>query len=129
MAKLSDFTKHQIQECYNEMYDYVTNLEPDNDDFDDEDEFDEDEFDEGEEDENYDFMYMVREIEKREISIPEDIYKKICDFVREKLAPMSAMDKSGYGYGTAEKYTQARVQCENALKEFGKKELYPLLTE
>jgi hypothetical protein len=124
MAKLSDFTKQQIQECYNEMYDYVTNLDSDEDDFDPDDFDDEDEFDD-DEDENYDFMYMVREIEKREISIPEDIYKKICDFVKEKLAPTSVPDKTaGFIYGN-----QARVQCENALKEFGKKELYPLLTE
>lgn len=125
MAKLSDFTKQQIQECYNWMYDYVADLDSDDDAYDPDDDFDEDEFDDDDEDENYDFMYMVREIEKREISIPEDIYKKICDFVKENLAPTSVPDKNtGFIYGN-----QARVQCENALKEFGKKELYPLLTE
>ena len=124
MAKLSDFTKQQIQDCYNEMYDYVTNLDSEDDVFDADDEYEEDEFDD-DEDENYDFMYMVREIEKREISIPEDIYRKICDFVKENLAPTATPDKTaGFIYGS-----QARVQCENALKEFGKKELYPILTE
>ncbi len=126
MTKLSDFTKQQILDCYNEMYDYVMSFDPveedfDIDDFDDDDDMDDDD------DENFDYVYMIREIEKREICIPEDIYNKIYSFAKDKLSAMNERDAFHASNIDREYFFEARKQFENALKEFGKKELSPLL--
>jgi len=120
MAKISDFSKQHIWECYNVIFDYLKNFEP----------VDEDE-------EDSEFMFMMDEIEKRSVCIPEDIYNKIDEFVTDNIIPLSsgeafddmqdAIDEGSDDQEITAKYMWAIMQRQNALREFAKKELYPLL--
>ena len=119
MAKISDFTKQQIQDCYNEMYDYINDFE----------------MPEDGEDEN--FSYMRDEIEKRQISIPEDIYVEMEKFIDKELAPLSngeafkgmmdAIKKDSEESEIGAQYLWALIQRKKALTEFGKRVLYPAM--
>lgn len=118
---MDSYVKQQIQECYNEMYDYVFDYE----------------MPEDGEDEN--FTYLKNEIEKRQISIPKDIYEKINAFIDKEFLPLangeafgnmvSAIENLSEANEIGAEYLWAIIQRRNALKEFGMKELYPLLVE
>ncbi len=127
MAKLSDFTKQQILECYVEMYDFVMSFEPVSEDIDDIDLFDTDDEEDDDEDSSFDYDYMIHEIEKKEICIPEETYNKIIGFAKDKLSQMTFREVFRDSNADREYFLEARKQFENALKEFGKTELYPLL--
>lgn len=119
--EMDSYVKQQIQECYNEMYDYVFDFE----------------MPEDGEDEN--FTYLKNEIEKRQISIPKDLYEKINSFIDKEFLPLangeafegmvSAIENDSEESEIGAQYLWAIIQRRNALKEFGMKELYPLLVE
>ena len=123
MAKLSDFSKQQIQDCYSEMLEFVQGFS---------------ELDDVDEEDNCPkFDKMCLEIEKREVSIPEDIYKKIDDFLKTKIVTMvngDDIDKlaeknTGDEEENNANYLKYRFERERELKKFGKEELYPFLIE
>ncbi len=115
------FVKQQIQECYNEMYDYVFDFEM------------------PEDGEDESFTYLKNEIGKRQISLPKDIFDKINDFIDKEFLPLAngeafddmvdAIENASEDSEIGAKYLWAIIQRRNALKDFGMKELFPLLVE
>ncbi len=118
---LSDFSKQQIQDCFNEMYDYINDYEIPDEDGDDS------------------YAYLQSELEKCIISIPKDIYQKIIDFAEKELKPLSTGEAFGdmlVVMSDEDGEIELARQClseimkrKEALFEFGRNELYPLLTE
>lgn len=131
-VKYSESCKRSIQKCYDILKDYLHS-------------------DEVENESNY--AQMRLEIDKHKISIPDDIFKQIINFIDEKIEPIiydyekvfASLHTEEYGYtddsgvfhvkGEKEfiqilgKRIQIIMDIEGQLDEFVMKVLSPILTE
>lgn len=127
----SDFTKKNIMKCFEGMLKYVERQNIKNE---------------------IVYLKMRTTLQKRQVALPKDIYKKMNDFADQNLKPIiydrdywKVLDKEEWGFYDENgefhlKNAEARVEhckmfekkiCDikNKVTEFGMKELYPILVE
>lgn len=126
----SDFTKKNIMKCFNRMLKCVERRNLGNEEV---------------------YLKMCIAIQKRQVALPKDIYKKMNDFVEQNLKPIvydrdywKVLDKEEWGSydengefqlknkeAGAEQckmYEKMVYTIQDKVTEFGMKELYPVLT-